>query len=131
MESLASNKRYIKLLIAPIVLCFVLALNLSEDLNYSFELNFKDVSPETHVSLMKLFVVMITINYVMERFIKFLKYKKVYDYIWEHFFKKIYIIIKLTIYCYQTNLLIINMHFIVNRTNKSLILIYFNKILQN
>lgn len=86
MESLSSNKRYIKLLIAPIVLCFILALNINNDLNYTFELNFKDVGPDTNTLLIKLFASMIIINYVFERLIKFLKYKKIYDYIWNLFY---------------------------------------------
>jgi len=48
MESLSSNRRYVKLLVAPILLCFFLALNINSDLNYTFELNFKDVDPDTN-----------------------------------------------------------------------------------
>jgi hypothetical protein len=60
---------------------FVLSLNLSEDLNYYFDLSFKGVSAEDQQNMLLMFVFISLFNYLTVRIIKALKYRKIYDYI--------------------------------------------------
>ena len=81
MESLATNRKFLKFLLAPAGLSVLLALDLSDDLSYVFELKFKGVKEEAKYELFMVFVIVITVNYVWERVLKFLKYRKIYDWI--------------------------------------------------
>lgn len=39
-ESLLSNKKYLKILIIPLLICLMVCQNVSQDVNYMLELNF-------------------------------------------------------------------------------------------
>lgn len=62
--------------------CIVAALNLSEDINYFFELKFPDSeSNEAAHQFGILCIFIVVANYLIERAMKFVKYGKFFGYI--------------------------------------------------
>lgn len=81
MEGLVKNTRYLKFLIIPLVSSLFLVFNLVPEISELAELSFQDIPYEANIELAKVLGVVVVGNYVLERGLKFLKYKKVYDYI--------------------------------------------------
>jgi cation-transporting ATPase 13A1 len=81
MEGLAKNKRYLKFLIIPLFVSVFLVFNLFPEISDMAELYFKEVPYEANLDLAKVLGIVIVGNYVLERGLKFMKYRKFYEFI--------------------------------------------------
>ena len=81
MEGLVKNKRYLKFLLWPLIGSLFLVFNLIPDISELAELSFKDIPYNANIELAGLMAMVIGGNYFLERTLKFMKYRKFYDYI--------------------------------------------------
>ena len=81
MEGLAKNTRYLKFLIIPLVASLFLVFNLMPEISEMAELYFTDVPFEANLELAKVLAIVIVGNYVLERGLKFMKYRKFYEFV--------------------------------------------------
>jgi len=69
----------LKILLASLAGTFLLAANLSDELNYSFDLSFKVKDPQAVEDLLKFLGQMVVLQYVYEKTLKLLKFRKFFD----------------------------------------------------
>eukprot|EP00331_Platyophrya_macrostoma_P003123 CAMPEP_0176412314 /NCGR_PEP_ID=MMETSP0127-20121128/4078_1 /TAXON_ID=938130 /ORGANISM="Platyophrya macrostoma, Strain WH" /LENGTH=694 /DNA_ID=CAMNT_0017791977 /DNA_START=89 /DNA_END=2173 /DNA_ORIENTATION=+ len=80
MESLSTNKKYLKVLLFTLFISLLLAVNSSDDLNYFLELTFTGVPQSVLNELLMNLATMAFLNYVSEKLLRYLKYGKFYDF---------------------------------------------------
>lgn len=71
-----SKFRELKFLIIPLVVCFVMTANLSEDLSSMFDLKFENVPYEANLEMLTVFGLMVGSTYMLERLCRFGQYKE-------------------------------------------------------
>ncbi|CAD8134897.1 unnamed protein product [Paramecium pentaurelia] len=80
MQNINMKSKLFKSLFIPLVLCIISALNYSEFLNYCLELTFPQ-NKEPCMQFIKLCLFVIIMNWIIEKVIKTLKYKKCYGFL--------------------------------------------------
>jgi len=81
MESLSDNKKYLKILLFALGGSLLLAFNVSDDINYSMDLSFKGIPDEVIHDLVQSLALMIVLSYIYEKTLKFIKFRKFFDWI--------------------------------------------------
>jgi len=81
MESLSDNKKYLKILLIALGSSLLLAFNIIDDFNHSMDLTFGGISQDVINDMGTKLVLMVVISYVYEKLLKFLKFRKFFDYL--------------------------------------------------